>query len=72
MHNLLTNFGETLCSPKSYNNQFGVPISLSQLNSNHAYGVFEVGMSRSGEINLLSKNNKTSYWSNYKCRRSPY
>ena len=55
MHNLLTNFGETLCSPRSYNNQFGVPISLSQLNSNHKYGVFEVGMSRSGEINLLSK-----------------
>ena len=55
MHNLLNNFGETLCSPRSYNNQFGVPISLSQLNSTHEYGIFEVGMSRSGEINLLSK-----------------
>ncbi len=55
IHKLLTNFGETLCSPRSYNNQFGVPISLSQLNSTHKYGIFEVGMSKSGEINLLSK-----------------
>ena len=34
---------------------WGAPISLSQLNSTHKYGIFEVGMSKSGEINLLSK-----------------
>ena len=52
---LLQNFGETYCSPKSYNNHFGVPISLSNLSINHKFGVFEVGMSKAGEINTLSK-----------------
>ena len=28
---LLENFGKTLASPQSYNNHFGVPLSLSQL-----------------------------------------
>ena len=53
--NLLQNYGETLCSPKSYNNHFGVPLSLSQLNTSHKYSIFEVGMSKAGEINSLSK-----------------
>ena len=52
---MLKNFGETYCSPKSYNNHFGVPLSLSSLNKNHKYGVFEVGMSKKGEINNLTK-----------------
>ena len=55
LRELLQNFGDTLSSPKSYNNHFGVPLSLSQLKINHQYGIFEVGMSRSGEINKLSK-----------------
>ena len=42
-------------SPKSYNNHFGVPLSLSQLNANHKFGVFEVGMSKPGEIRKLTK-----------------
>ncbi len=52
---LLKNYGKTFCSPKSYNNHFGVPLSLSFLNNIHKFGVFEVGMSRAGEINILSK-----------------
>ncbi len=52
---LLQNYGNTLCSPKSYNNHFGVPLSLSQLKLNHEYGVFEIGMSKAGEIKSLSK-----------------
>jgi len=52
---LLQNFGETYASPRSYNNHFGVPISLSNLNMHHKFGVFEVGMSKAGEINNLSK-----------------
>ena len=55
IYNLLQNYGETLCSPKSYNNHFGVPLSLSQLNTSHRYAIFEVGMSKAGEINTLSK-----------------
>ena len=52
---LLTNYGKTFCSPKSYNNHYGVPLSLSQLEPSHRYGIFEVGMSKAGEINKLSK-----------------
>ena len=51
---LLKNFGETFRSPKSYNNHFGVPLSISNLSNDHKYGVFEVGMSKPGEINTLS------------------
>ena len=52
---LLQNFGDTLYSPKSYNNHYGVPLSLSFLTPNHIYGVFEVGMSKAGEIDSLTK-----------------
>ena len=52
---LLENFGSTYASPKSFNNHFGVPISLSNLKISHKFGIFEVGMSKAGEINQLSK-----------------
>ena len=55
LKDLLQIFGDTHASPKSFNNHFGVPISLSNLNLNHQYGVFEIGMSKKGEINWLSK-----------------
>jgi len=55
INDLLQNFSNTFCSPKSYNNHLGVPLSLSQLNTSHEFGVFEVGMSKPGEINKLSK-----------------
>ncbi len=55
IYELLKNYGPALCSPKSYNNHFGVPLSLSDLNYNHKFGIFEVGMSKAGEINKLSK-----------------
>ncbi len=50
----LHSFGETFSSPKSFNNYLGVPLSLSELNVAHQFGVFEVGMSRAGEIHSLS------------------
>ena len=53
--NLLSKYDKTYYSPKSYNNHIGVPFSLSNLEKNHKYGVFEVGMSRKGEISKLSK-----------------
>ena len=37
-------------SPKSYNSQLGVPLSVWQLNSGHQVGVFEAGISKSGEM----------------------
>ena len=42
-------------SPKSYNNKYGVPLSLFNLNKNDEYGVLEVGMDKKGEIDYLSK-----------------
>ena len=52
---LLVNFGKTYSSPKSFNNHLGVPISLSNLSTDDKFGIFEVGMSKSGEIKKLSK-----------------
>ena len=52
---LLQEYSNTYASPRSFNNRFGVPVSLSNLNLDHQFGVFEVGMSKTGEINKLSK-----------------
>ena len=51
---LLKYFGKTHCSPKSFNNHLGVPLSLSNLSYEDKFGVLEVGMSKSGEIHNLS------------------
>jgi murE/murF fusion protein len=53
--NILSNYDNTYFSPKSYNNHYGVPLSLSNLENHHKFGVFEIGMSQKGEINKLSK-----------------
>ena len=53
--NLLKNFGETYFSPRSFNNYYGVPLSLCNFEQEHKYGVFEIGMSKKGEIDNLSK-----------------
>jgi len=42
-------------SPKSFNNKFGVPLSLFNLKTNDDFGIFEVGMDKKGEIDNLSK-----------------
>ena len=42
-------------SPKSYNNKYGVPLSLFNLDQKHNYGVLELGMDKKGEIDNLSK-----------------
>ena len=51
----LKNYGKVCNSPHSYNNKFGVPLSLSNLKKNTDYGVFEIGMDKKGEIDNLSK-----------------
>ena len=53
--NILKNYEKTYFSPKSFNNHYGVPLSLCNLSITDNYGVFEIGMSKSGEINNLSK-----------------
>ena len=52
---LLNSFGRTYSSPRSFNNHLGVPISLSNLDFEDKFGVFEVGMSKPGEIKNLTK-----------------
>ena len=42
-------------SPKSFNNKFGVPLSLFNLSQKDNYGVLEIGMDKKGEIDNLSK-----------------
>ncbi len=51
----LNEFSTTSSSPKSFNNKYGVPLSLFNLNPKHEYGVFEIGMDKKGEIDYLSK-----------------
>ncbi|MFY0651616.1 MAG: bifunctional UDP-N-acetylmuramoyl-tripeptide:D-alanyl-D-alanine ligase/alanine racemase [Cyclobacteriaceae bacterium] len=40
-------------SPKSFNSQVGVPLSVWQMASNHSLGIFEAGISTTGEITKL-------------------
>jgi murE/murF fusion protein len=42
-------------SPKSYNNKYGVPLSLFNIDQKNNYGVLEIGMDKKGEIDYLSK-----------------
>ncbi len=44
----------TTYSPKSFNNKYGVPLSLLNLKQNDDFGVFEVGMDKKGEIDYLT------------------
>ena len=53
--NSLKKISKTSISPKSYNNKYGVPLSLFNLNQTDNYGVLEVGMDKKGEIDYLSK-----------------
>ncbi|MEI9994945.1 MAG: UDP-N-acetylmuramoylalanyl-D-glutamyl-2,6-diaminopimelate--D-alanyl-D-alanine ligase [Rhizomicrobium sp.] len=45
--------GTTHCSAASYNNHWGVPLSLAALPRDAKYGVFEIGMNHFGEIRSL-------------------
>ncbi|HEX7845361.1 MAG TPA: bifunctional UDP-N-acetylmuramoyl-tripeptide:D-alanyl-D-alanine ligase/alanine racemase [Chitinophagaceae bacterium] len=42
-------------SPKSYNSQIGVPLSVWQLNELHTLGIFEAGISEQGEMLRLER-----------------
>ena len=42
-------------SPKSYNSQVGVPLSIFGSNENHNLGIFEAGISTSNEMENLQK-----------------
>ena len=42
-------------SPKSYNSQIGVPLSVWQINAGHRLGIFEAGISHPDEMQRLEK-----------------
>ncbi|MEA2929966.1 MAG: UDP-N-acetylmuramoyl-tripeptide--D-alanyl-D-alanine ligase [Hyphomicrobiales bacterium] len=47
--------GATHASVASYNNQWGVPLSLARMPRDVLYGVFEIGMNHAGEITPLTR-----------------
>ena len=47
--------GKTHASFASYNNHWGVPLSLARMPCDAQYGVFELGMNHGGEIGKLSR-----------------
>lgn len=50
LYQLLREDHNIVRSPKSYNSQVGVPLSVWQMNSDHDLGIFEAGISRPGEM----------------------
>jgi UDP-N-acetylmuramoyl-tripeptide--D-alanyl-D-alanine ligase len=51
----LSEIGVTHASEKSYNNHWGVPLTLARMPRDAAFGVFEIGMNHPGEIAPLVK-----------------
>ncbi len=47
--------GATHASEKSYNNLWGVPLSLARMPGETRFGVFEIGMNHAGEITPLTR-----------------
>jgi UDP-N-acetylmuramoyl-tripeptide--D-alanyl-D-alanine ligase len=50
---LLSACGSTHASRASYNNHWGVPLTLASMPANAEFGVFEIGMNHAGEISPL-------------------
>jgi len=51
----LSTAGETHASVKSFNNHWGVPLTLARLPREARFGIFEIGMNHAGEITPLVK-----------------
>src|SRR4029077_12874509 len=55
LYQLLNEAYNIVRSPKSYNSQIGVPLSVWQMNENHTLAIFEAGISQPGEMQYLEK-----------------
>ena len=51
---ILSTSGRVVRSPKSYNSQVGVPLSLWNLNDNYDVAIIEAGISKPGEMDRLA------------------
>ncbi len=54
LRHLLSMQGRTHASAASYNNMWGVPLSLARMARDAQFGVFEIGMNHAGEIAPLT------------------
>ena len=52
---VLSAIGPTHASEKSYNNHWGVPLTLARMPEDTKFGVFEIGMNHAVEITPLTK-----------------
>jgi Alr-MurF fusion protein len=55
LNQLLGEDRSVIRSPKSYNSQIGVPLSVWPMNETHQLAIFEAGISQSGEMDRLQK-----------------
>ncbi|MXV15962.1 bifunctional UDP-N-acetylmuramoyl-tripeptide:D-alanyl-D-alanine ligase/alanine racemase [Hufsiella ginkgonis] len=53
LYQLLAPEYHVIRSPKSYNSQIGVPLSVWEMNESHTLAIFETGISRTGEMEAL-------------------
>ncbi|MGM9759146.1 MAG: bifunctional UDP-N-acetylmuramoyl-tripeptide:D-alanyl-D-alanine ligase/alanine racemase [Parabacteroides sp.] len=53
LYQLLHNDFHIVRSPRSYNSQLGVPLSVWQMNDKHTLGIFEAGISQPDEMERL-------------------
>lgn len=55
LYQLLTPDFSIIRSPRSFNSQLGVPLSVWGMNETHTLGIFEAGISRPGEMEKLAR-----------------
>ena len=55
IHSVLSVKYQGIQSPKNFNNQFGVPLSLLSMSANDDFAVIEIGASAPGEVAELGK-----------------
>lgn len=55
LYQLLHNDYNIVRSPRSYNSQIGVPVSVWQLQKDHQLAIFEAGISKNGEMDALAR-----------------
>ena len=55
IHTVLQGRLKGTASPRNYNNQWGVPLSMLTIEPQHDYAVLELGANRAGEIAMLAE-----------------
>ncbi|WP_421857811.1 UDP-N-acetylmuramoylalanyl-D-glutamyl-2,6-diaminopimelate--D-alanyl-D-alanine ligase [Oricola sp.] len=55
LRHVLSHTGTVHASVASFNNHWGVPLTLARMSENVQYGIFEIGMNHPGEITPLVK-----------------